>query len=167
MKRHSEIYVVIPTRAILAEFQPAETLLSLAETTPRDVLEMYLSGWVEHRALENTPGFVDLHLDARTHHTLSARLIVTDLLFDVIERREEQAWQKAEVSDRPARITETDRRDLERVLMQIWALLSEELFPLFEELNFTSEQIDRLRFVRWTGDDIIVAIPRARGPKPV
>lgn len=162
MKRQSEIHLILPTRAILVDFQPAETLLSLADTTPRDVLEMYLKGWVEHRALEHTPGFVDLHLDTRTTHTLSARLIVTDLLFEAMERREEEAWKNADSSDYTPKITETDRRDLEYALMQIWALLSEELFPLFEELQLTSEQIDRLRFVRWTGDDIIVAIPRVR-----
>ena len=160
MSDEGYFHLIIPTRTILEEFNPSENILALADTTPRDVVEHFLNGWLEHRSLQNTPGFLDMQINARGLHSLGARLYATDLIFEAMERRHEQAMLSTPNTLPP--ISEADRRDLERVLMEIWALLSEELFPLFEELQLTEHQIDRLQFARWTGDDVIVSLPRCR-----
>lgn len=159
MRSDAWLHLIIPTRAILEEFQPAETILALADTTPRGVVEQFLTSWVEHRTLQHLPGFREIAFDSRGRHSVGARLYATDLIFDAMERRHEQLVQEG--NDALPPIREADRKDLERVLMEIWALLSNELFPLFEELRLTEAQIDQLQFVRWTGDDVVILIPRA------
>lgn len=159
MQSDSFFHLIIPTRTLLEEFQPSENILALADTTPRGVVEHFLNSWLEHRSLQHHPGFYLEDFNVRGLHSVGARLYATDLLFQVLERRHESTLRGENALPL---ITETDRRDLERILMEIWALLSEELFPLFEELHLTEHQIDRLTFVRWTGDDVIVALPRNR-----
>lgn len=157
MRFDRRVNVVIPTRHVVAEFQPNENLIQIMGTSVKDVIELYLSKWLDHEKFGYTPGFVEtLHVEATM--TISARFMAMDLLFEMLERRLERKGRDAE-----DQTDSVDRHDFEKVLHGLWDSLSSELFPLFCTLGFSDEQIQRMNFEQWIGDDIIVSIPTMRG----
>lgn len=157
MRFDRRINVVVPASLVVAEFQPNENLLQIMGTTVKDVIELYLSKWLDNEKFGYVPGFVET-LGPEMCMDISARFMAMDLLFEMLERRLER--QGPDSKD-PANAI--DRRDFEKVLHAMWDNLSAELFPLFDTLGFRDQQIQRMHFEQWLGDDIIVSIPTIAG----
>lgn len=155
MFRRGYLYLIIPTNDIVQEFQPSEGLLALINTTTKEVLQMFLAGWGEQRSRGFLGGFTDdtfsSYSAARSVHV---HFLVADILFDSLERKMEESG-----AEHSSGLSEKDRKDLEYILLSLWSHFSSELFSQLENLKVSPEQLDRLSFVQWTGNDLIISIP--------
>ncbi len=151
MKSFGSFQLVVPAHEVVQEQSPTETFLATLGLSTKELLEMFLRTWVQFKGPNRYPNFVEDGSSQRSHYRMSAHLLVMDILFDVLERRHESGISPA--------LAARDRRDAERVMMSLWASLSDYVFRLLEDLGLSEEQIGQLRFERWTGDDIIVSVP--------
>lgn len=154
MNFDGRVHIVVPCNGIVAEFQPNENLLALMGTSTKDVIELYLTKWLDHQKFGYTPGYYDGYMPVAASASMSVRYMAMDLLFEMLERRLENRGK-----ENPDPAPDIDRKDFEKILLNIWAWLSEELFPLFQTLGFKDQQIERMVFEQWLGDDVIVSIP--------
>ncbi len=165
MERKSWFTMVLPGRELIMDFEPTDNLLKSLGTSVKEVIEMFINTWAEYKSVEShgwsryTP-IRNIHEHDRDHPAvvelrLQARWLVTDIILENAYKRIE----KGEI----IKSREVDLRDAEKVMMSLWAALSEYIFSLIDEMGVTDEQIGHLRFDRWIGDDFIITLPRQHG----
>jgi len=165
MDRRTWFTMVMPGRELIMDFEPTDNLLKSLGTSVKEVIEMFINTWAEYKTVEyhgwsmysSAPRLYEHDRDhpAVVELRLQARWLVTDIILENAYKRVE----KGEIT----KIRDIDLKDAEKVMMSLWATVSEYIFALLDELRVTDEQISHLRFERWLGDDFIITLPRMSG----
>lgn len=167
MSRINTIHLVLPFHEMVSDHSPLENLLLTVGTNTKDLVELFLTEWVNFKngrydfnygqeLSQDRSGKQTSSNNAfdryRESYRMNAYVLAMDIIFGAIER-------KVERGERP-NLEERDRRDVEKVMMSIWNSVSNYVLDLLLEFSATPEMLEELRFERWIGDDILISLPR-------
>jgi hypothetical protein len=167
----SAIYLVLPMHEVVEDHAPTENLLAIMGTSTKDLVELFLTEWVDFKSGKR---FFDYGPDPsedqmpryqasmsafdfyRSRYRVTAYVMVMDIIFEAMEKRFEQGQGDL--------MSEQDRKDAEKVMMSVWNSVSDYVLSLLVELGSPPDVLERLRFERWVGNDIMISLPRRYQP---
>lgn len=162
MDHNGCIYLVLPGHEMIEDYSATENLLKTMGTSLKELIEMFINTWAEFKSTDlhgwGYQTYRPFHYEEDNASVLELRIQARWLVTDIIL---ENAFKRYEEGQGTKPLMQ-DLRDAEKIMLSLWATLSENIFELMAEMKVEDSQISYLRFVKWVGNDFIISVPRQR-----